>query len=241
MKLSAAERLRGLGGDVDFLLWLEGDREWLPRIRRICDVNAAHYAAAVRGAVWLTSQFAHPDRIGPDSPDQWRERYQDLERFLINALRQSMACRTLRHHEDLEALEDVLEILLPEQTVERYRRDIRELRKLGKPDRSEDLDIKPRDQRRQRTGGRRQPERVDRLRAALEHLRSITRAPYRDLAELWNEHLGEEKYIADRMRQLLRKGPQTGPQLLAFWRGVHDGDFRHVFPGDFPGDLTERR
>jgi hypothetical protein len=158
MKQTTADRLRELGLDVGFLLWLEGSDERIPRLDRVRDINGAKFAAAVRAAVWLNSQFAHPDRIAPDTPEQWLEKYRVLQAFLWNVLRQTMAFHRMERHEDLKALEEVIETLMP-SAVGRYRADIQRLRKLGQPVRLGDLAGQTRGQQ---TGGRRQSEQVQR-------------------------------------------------------------------------------
>jgi hypothetical protein len=231
MNRGAADRLERLGLDVRFLVWLEGRGQRLPRVDRIGKVSGAKLANAVRSAAWLGSQFARPDRIAPDSPEQWLERYQILQSFFWNALRQSMTGRSLERSRDLKDLQEVMRELLPPRTREQYLADIRKLREHGQPVR---LQNQKGQLRGQRTGGRRQAEQIDRMRAAVTHIGSKSNNRFRDLANLWNECVEGANYEPESMRQQLRKGEQAGEQLVEFWMRIYRGDLRAVFPGEYP-------
>lgn len=231
MSESAADRLRSMGLDVDFLIWLEGAEDRLPQLHRLGEVDGARLAAAVRAAAWLTSQFANPDVVGPNGGEDWRKRYQLLEGFLWNSLRYSMVHHRLDRPKDLEALDEVLDILVPPPAAAAYRHDLLRLRRLGKPERLQDLFGAVKKPRR---GGRRQSEQVQRMRAAIEHVRQQSKRPYRDLADLWNESLDETCYSPDQIRQALRKGDPRGPDLLLQWTRLYRGELQAAFPGEFP-------
>jgi hypothetical protein len=231
MKKGTAERLEKLGLDVGFLVWLEGREEKLPRLDRICTIPGAKLANAIRSAAWLRSQFAHPDRIAPDSPEKWLERYRVLQECLWNALLYSMTCRKLERARDLRDLIEVTKALLPRQVRERYAADIETLRKRGQPPRLRELVGQVRGQR---TGGRRQAEQIQRMRAAVTYIGSKSKNCYRDLAGLWNERFEGANYDPESMRQKLRKGEQVGEPLVEFWMRVYGGDLRAAFPGEFP-------
>lgn len=231
MSETAESRLRKQGFDVDFLVWLEGREDRLPKLDQLTHVSDANFAAAVRAAVWLTSQFADPRVVDRDQAEDWRERYQRLEAILWNALRHTMLFHRIDRPKDLESLEEVLEIVLPAGAAAEYRAELHRLRRLGKPERLRDLAPKMRPIKR---GGRKQSESVQRMRAAVEYLRTKSTRPYRDLAQLWNETLGEPRYLPDQIRQSLRKGDQTGPELLEFWRSVYQGKSHRALPGPIP-------
>ena len=228
---TTAERLKQKGVDVDFLLWLEGDDERLIKTARAARIPGRRYAEAIRAAVWLQSQFAHPERLGESTPDAWRERYDHLLGVLWNGLLLSTTAHRAERPQDLEALEAILDEVMPPQLVQMYVDDIRRLRRRGQPVRIEKL---AGDFSAPRRGGKEQSEKFQRMRAAVEYLRPFTRKPYKDLADLWNEYDEKNSYVADQMRDQLKKGPQNAEQLLAFWRKVYEGDFRAVFPGPTP-------
>ncbi len=234
-KEAVASRLRNLGLDVGFLIWLEGEHERLPRIGRIRETSGAQLAAAVRGAVWMTSQFACPEVVQGDGANAWQERYRQLEAMLWNALRYSMVSNRLRRPDDIRALEETLELLLPPQQVAPYRRDIRRLRALGKPERIEDLGV---ENKKPKRGGRKPSEQTQRMRAAIEYVGAKSDKPFRDLTDLWNEQIPGSRYNPDSIRQRLRKGEDAGPQLLEFWRRTYEGEGWVAFPGRWPhGDF----
>ena len=108
-----------------------------------------------------------------------------------------------------------------------YVDDIRRLRRLEQPVRIEEFAGEFSAPRR---GGKQQSERIQRMRAAVEYLRPFTRTYYKDLADLWNEGRKDRPYVADEMRDRLRKGPKNAEQILAHWRRVYEGEFRAVFP-----------
>ena len=221
MSERASDRLKAFGLDVQFLIWLEGPEDRLLQVHRLAELDDASIAAAVRAAVWLTSQWTNRDAVEADGMDAWKERYESLQAFLWNALRLSMIHHRLDRSKDLEALDEVLDILMPRSAAQVYRDDLLRLRKLGKPERLADWEPVGRKPRR---GGRRQSETIQRMRAAVEYLQAASSTPYRDLADLWNESLGERQYDPEQIRQSLRKGEQAGAALLEFWRRIYRGE-----------------
>lgn len=231
MKPIAADRLRELGLDVEFLIWLEGAEDRVPHVDQLAGVSDASLAAAVRAAVWLTSQFADHRVVDSGESEDWRQRYEQLQALLWNALRHTMFFHRVDRHKDLEALDEMLRLLLPPSQTVRFREDLQRLRTLGKPERL--LDLAP-DTKKPKRGGRKQSEQVQRMRAAVEYLRSKSSRPYRDLVQLWNEACGEARYGPDQIRQTLRKGQQAGPELLTFWKDLYRGEGYRSLPGLIP-------
>lgn len=225
----AAARLEALGLDAGFLEWLEGEDERLARTYRAGAISAAKYGQAIRAAVWMTSLFANPRYVERDLADEWKERYQFLERLLWNGLQWSMTTHKYERPQDVAVLEEVLNELLPSHAAQSYVDDLRRLRKLGQPVRFEEI-IPRRESRPPKTGGPRQAEQVQRMRAAVFYLKTKSPKPYRDLAELWNERLGEARYNPETMRQTLRKGEQASEQLLEFWRRMYEGQLDLIYP-----------
>ena len=233
MKQSASEKLKGLGLDVEFLAWLEGEEPRLPDLDQVRKVKDADFAAAIRAAEWL-GQFSGAG--GPNSlqgPDAWMARYELLQQFLYAALGSSLFYHALSAGEDLEALERVLETLLPRSFWEEYRQDILDLRKQGNPLDLRDVKAKP-------SGGIKQSEQTDRMRAAVEYISRRSQTPYGDLARFWNERLGKETYRPEELRDRLRqgkawnKGKGAADRSVKFWQLIYQGDLRAVFPGPFP-------
>jgi hypothetical protein len=97
----------------------------LDRIRKVRDVD---WAAAIRAAEWLAQHFSDPHR-----PAAWQERYKVLRQFLYATVGASLFYHALSVREDLEALERVLDTLLPASFWTEYREDIQHLRKQGLP------------------------------------------------------------------------------------------------------------
>src|SRR5262249_18278256 len=134
---------------------------------------------------------------------------------------------------DLEALERVLEIVLPANSWQEYREDILHLRKSGLPPDLPEMQAK-------RSGGVPVSEQTMRMRAAVTYVSTLSKTPLGDLARLWNERLGEEKYRSELIRDRLRKAPAShrgdaaGRRCLEYWQKVYHGDLRAVFSGPFP-------
>ena len=233
MKQSPGEKLKGLGLDVEFLAWLEGEDQRLPDLEQVRKVKDADYAAAIRAAEWLAQYFADEERIFPNSPEQWLERYELLEGFLRNALGLTLFYHGSSIAQDLEALERVLKTLLPAESWKAYREDISHLRKLRLPERLPAIKPKP-------SGGAKQSERTWRMRAAVTYIADVSKTPYGDLARFWNERLSTAKYSAGYIKNRLRKGDPLrlteGAVVggLERWLRIYRGDLRDVFPGPFP-------
>src|SRR5262249_16049118 len=111
MQEPASEKLKGLGLDVEFLAWLEGEDQRLPELERIHEVKDADFAAAIRATAWLAQHFSDPTLISPQTPEGWLPRNEDLGRALHGTLLSSMFYHAPSTAEDLAALERVLEIL----------------------------------------------------------------------------------------------------------------------------------
>lgn len=124
MKPSTAERLRRLGLDTEFLRWLEGEGDRLPRLDAVRRVQPDDFLAAVRAVTWLRQLFAQPKAVAPQSAKEWNSRCHLLEEFLWVSMKWSGTYSFLKTRADLEALERVLERLLPKSSWERYRADI---------------------------------------------------------------------------------------------------------------------
>ena len=232
---SVEMRLEAGGVDLDFLAWLEGTEERLPRIDRIKGIRREEWVTAIQAAVWLTQHFACPEWIAPDKPEDWLSRYNLLQRFLWGALNTSMIGRAMRRHKDLQILDNILTRLLPPENRRQYQEDIRRLRRHRQPLWIPKYKARP-------AGGRRESEQTGRMRAAVEYLAQYSQAPYADLADFWNERLAVKKYHANGIYNRLCKGlaaklgasPPAGFHHLDFWHTVYSGDFRVVFPGPFP-------
>lgn len=230
LKSAIYNKLKQQGIDVDFLVWLEGREDRLPRVENILKVKPGDYAVSIVTAVWLAQFFAHPEIIAPSKPSEWSSRYKILQQFLINALRQSLSTRRKHRARDLALLEATLKALLPESACTQYAKDIRALRKSREPKSFEDAIQRHR-------GGKRESEETSRMRAAIEHLKTKSNRKWQDLAELWNERRGG-MYQPDELSSRLRKGPrdeaEKGAGALVFWRDIYRGDFTAIFGGRFP-------
>jgi len=233
MKQTASEKLKGLGLDVEFLAWLEGEDQRLPELERIREVKDADFSAAIRATAWLAQHFSDPKLIFPQTPEGWLARYEDLERALHGALLSSMFYHATSTAEDLAALERVLEILYSPPLWRAYRADLQHLRKHGLP-----LDLPQ--MKLKRRGGSPQSEQTLRMRAALEYVSRASKTPYGDLARFWNERLGKEEYTSEQIRDRLRKGPVltkgggAARRSLEIWQKVYRGDLWAVAPSPFP-------
>jgi hypothetical protein len=216
--------------DVDFLVWLEGREDRLPRIEKIFNVSPADFAISIVAAVWLAQFFAYPETIAPSIPNDWLRRYQTLQGFLITALRHSLPTRRNQQTTDLTVLQTTLKRLLPDTVCAQYFRDIQSLHKKGEPKSFKDAI-------RRRRGGKQESEQTNRMRAAIEYLKSTSDQEWLDLAELWNEQRAGE-YHPDELRARLRKGSsderEKGAVALEFWQDIYNGDFRAIVGGPFP-------
>jgi len=228
MAIEIYNRLASLGADVEFLSWLEGEDEWLPRSGNIPSIKHAEFVAAFQAVVWMAQFSGQAPLIHPDTAEIWQSRYDLLEHCLFAALKYSMVGRRINRGRDLATLEKVLQKLLPADLWRDYRSDIRRLRRHRQPP------TYPRAEA-PRSGGTKEGEQTARMRAAVAHLSTKSPNPYADLASLWNERLNRRQYSGEQIRGRLRKGDSTsGAQALDYWRGIYNGEFRFVFPGPFP-------
>ena len=209
MKQLASEKIRNLGLDVEFLVWFEGEEPRLPDLERVRKVDDADFAAAIRAAEWLAQHFSDPGLIAPHQPERWLGRYELLEQYLHAALGSSLFYHVTSVAEDLDALERVMEELLPQIFWQVYRDDIRHLRKQRLPLRFPKSKAKP-------SGGRKQSEQTVRMRVAVTYVSSVSKMPYGELARLWNERLRMEK-----VQFSTNQGPVAEGSALGPWRGRH--------------------
>jgi hypothetical protein len=242
MNASVTDKLSGLGLDVDFLAWLEGKSDRLPRLHGLAEVKDEDLAAAIRAAVWLKQLFSDPALISPQAPDQWLKKYRLLDQFLSECLRYRMMIAD--QSKDLEKLESVLTMLLPDSSWKQHREDIAHLRRRGMPQRFEYSSV--------RSGGKPESEQTDRMRAAVRYISEVSKTPYVDLAAFWNERFGTgylPDEIKDRLRIKSRRRAVTGADgyyALERWRSAYALDLIVLFPGPFPlssefADLVARR
>jgi hypothetical protein len=233
VKQLASEKIRNLGLDVEFLVWFEGEEPRLPDLERVRKVDDADFAAAIRAAEWLAQHFSDPGLIAPHQPERWLGRYELLEQYLHAALGSSLFYHVTSVAEDLDALERVMEELLPQIFWQVYRDDIRHLRKQRLPLRFPKSKAKP-------SGGRKQSEQTVRMRVAVTYVSSVSKMPYGDLARLWNERLRMERYSSQQIKDRLRKGRRLArgegatQRAVEHWKLIYEGDLRAVFPGPFP-------
>ncbi|MBZ5580274.1 MAG: hypothetical protein LAP40_27265 [Acidobacteriia bacterium] len=129
MDQPVSERLKGLGLDVEFLAWLEGEEQVLPELSRIRNVKDADLVAAIRAAGWIAQFFMDEKVISPQTSEHWLARYELLEKYLQGAIQSTLFYHAMSTAEDLSALEEVLERLLPRSYWEEYRNDILHLRR----------------------------------------------------------------------------------------------------------------
>jgi len=246
MESSIAERLKGRGLDIDFLLWLEGEADRLPKWGAVRKLKSDQLVAAIRAAVWLRQLDSDPDVIGPTSPEAWESRYSLLEVYLLDVVKSTFFFSLLKRHDDLEALEHVLLTLLPKSSSDVYRADFLRLRRKGYP---ETLPFSRDDIRPRRSGGKPKSEQTDRMRAAVAYLRTVSERPFEDLAEFWNECSGREDvgYDPAAIRSRLRKGNPmdlragAAERFFKYWKCVYDGDLIFVSPAPFPLSPELRR
>jgi hypothetical protein len=231
LKLVNLGELRDRGADLEFVSWLEGESDRLPRFEAARKLKDAEFAGAIRAVVWLTTCLDHL-KI---TPAEWQPRYELLERFLWEVLKSTYGFPASRRDEDLAHLERVLEVLLPASSWKRYRDDmlhVRRLDPLPKPPSGET--------RRKSTGGKKQSEQTQRMRAAITYLSDFTKAPYPALAQIWNNKTSPEKYDPITVQSRIRKGPYfpndkaADRSVLHLWRSVYDLDLRFLFTGPFP-------
>jgi hypothetical protein len=245
---STRDDLAKKGVDVDFLIWLEGEDDRLPRLDALRKLTAEQLAAAIRAASWLREFEFNPSVVPEDERERWESRYRLLDVFLCQALR--FSGNVFSEGSDMEILEEVLEELLPKSSWERYRRDILTLRNQGQP-----LDLSAYGKDRRPSGGSPEKEQTHRMRAAIAHLRNFSDRPYKDLVDLWNEVRPTQTYDDTTIVQRLRTKPGTKGQIrtsketadgaCSFWRELYlckrEG-FLQAFPGPFPmsRELRER-
>jgi len=228
-----SERLQKHGLDVEFLNWLEGEEDRLPRLRAVYKLSAEELAGAVRAAAWLRQLCCQPSVIAPEGPDEWDDRYRLLEDFLCAVLKESASYRILQMNSDLESLEHVLDTLLSKSAWKKYQNDIWDLRRRDQPPRLPKMPAR-------RSGGKDESEETGRMRAAIAYVKPLSGSPYSHLAECWNEKVEESKYDPDRIKSRLRKGhylnrtEDAAERLLDHWKSVYSFDLRYVFHGPFP-------
>ena len=170
---STRDDLAKKGADVDFLIWLEGEDDRLPRLDALRKLTAEQLAAAIRAASWLREFEFNPSVVPEDERERWESRYRLLDVFLCQALR--FSGNPFSTARDLEILEEVLEELLPKSSWERHRRDILTLRNKGQP-----LDLSAYSQGGRPRGGSPEREQTHRMRAAIAHLQNFSNRPYKD-------------------------------------------------------------
>jgi hypothetical protein len=173
--------------------------------------------------------------ISPHTPEAWRVRYELLEQYLYAALGSTLFYHAMSASEDLNALERVLETLLPRSFWGEYRADILQLRKHGLPPDLRELKVQTKP-----SGGKKESEQTTRMRAAVKYISGVSKTPYGDLARFWNERLGIKKYNPEQIKDRLRKGHPfskgdgAAERSLESWQLVYRRDLRAVFPGPFP-------
>ena len=242
MNASVTDKLSGLGLDPDFLTWLEGKNDRLPRLHYLPEIRDEDLAAALRATVWLKQLFLDPELISPQDPDDWVKRYRLLDCFLSECLRYRMMMAD--QCKDLEKLESVLTKLLPASSWKQHREDIAQLRRRGMPQRFEFSSV--------RSGGKPESEQTDRMRAAVRYISEVSKTPFVDLAEVWNERLGTDYQpdeIKDRLRIKSRRRAVIGADgyyALERWKSAYALDLIVLFPGPFPlsselAELAARR
>ena len=238
MKPSTTERLGLLGLDTEFLRWLEGEGDRLPRLDAVRRVPPKDFLAAVRAVTWLRQLFAQPKAVAPQSAKEWNSRYHLLEEFLWCSIRWSGTYYILNKQADLAALERVLERLLPESSWKLYRADVLDLRRKGYP---QSFPAGP-TSRGPRKGGKKTSEQTERMRAAVAYVKTVSDRPYADLANFWNESTEHNRaiYQPDEIVGRLRKGKllerrqEIGEGLLKFWKVIYYENLWAVFPGPWP-------
>jgi hypothetical protein len=242
MASSTADRLKARGLDTDFLCWLEGEADRLPRRDAVRKLKAEQLMAAVRAAVWLRQLRGHHTPIGPvvepASREAWENRYYLLEVFLLEAVKSTFFFSMFRQHDDLEALERVLLTLLPESCSVVYKADILYLRRKGYP---QTLPFSRDSLPRRRSGGKPESEQTERMRAAIAYVQSVSETAFDDLADFWNECAKSSTvYQPDAIRSRLRKGhfwhrrPEAAKDFLEHWFHIYHGDLKGVYPVPFP-------
>ena len=233
MKQSTGDKLKKRGLNTEFLAWLAGNEQRLPNLFQVRKIKDRDFVGALRAADWLVEQFSEPELISPDTPEEWMARYDFLEKFLLASIRWSVTYHLTTVAADLESLERVLSELLPHGSWEQYRKDIQHLRERGQP-------AAPENTKARASGGTPQSEETLRMRAAIRYVSTVSKRPYSDLAEFWNEQGGQKVYQPDEIQSRLRKGhefsrrPGAQERGVAFWRRVYEGDLRDAYPGPFP-------
>lgn len=238
MKPSIVDKLKHQGLDTDFLCWLEGEADRLPRWGAVRKLKAEQLVAAIRGAVWLRQLAGHLGVTLPTSPEAWESRYYLLEVYLLDVVKSTLFFSLFKQHDDLEALEHVLLTLLPESSSDVYRADFLHLRRKGYP---ETLPFSVDNMRGRPSGGKPESEQTGRMRAAVAYVQTVSDSPYDDLAQFWNKCAGSgTEYHPDIIRSRLRKGhfmhrqPGAAQKFLEKWKDVYNGYLIGVSPVPFP-------
>jgi len=65
MEHSIAKKLKARGLDTDFLCWLEGEADRLPRWAAVRKLKPEQLVAAIRAVVWLRQLDSEPEVIAP--------------------------------------------------------------------------------------------------------------------------------------------------------------------------------
>jgi hypothetical protein len=225
---SVEAKLRQAGLDTDFLAWLEGKADRLPRLGRVHDITPKAFGQAILAATWIRGHIGPPDANQGRDPHEWSRRYLLLEHFLFSAFKDSISTRRQSRLKDLQCLETIIVALLPIETAREYLQDIKRFVQCAKP-----LGISH--ERKRPKGGPRESEQTRRMRAAIDYVAQVSDQPYHDLAEFWTDRSGTGKqYHGDEIRNRLRRGIPEGAQSLELWRGVYNGEWWRAFPGPFP-------
>jgi hypothetical protein len=227
-----SKRLRKQGIDTGFLIWLEGEADRLPRVSAIRHLTGEQLASAIWAAGWLRDASLTPDLEAAYRSDAWEQRYRVLESFLFAALGLRRTFRIPKLHEDLQALEAVLEALLPPSSREKYVEDIRYLRLHKHPS---DV-LRTLRGPRKKTGGKPESEQTRRMRAAVTYLRPLSPRPFVDLTDFWNESLASQVYGEDEIKQRIRR-KESITEDATFWKGIYRlqrAALYQTFPGPFP-------
>lgn len=220
-------KLRAAGLDPEFLAWLEGKDDRVPRLELIQKISPKTFASAILAVAWIGGHIGVPGAMQDQDIRTFSSRYRLLELFLIAATKQNMAARRQMRQSDLTRLGEIIDVLLPESTAREYKEEIIVFAEEAQPAHALRAGAR-------RRGGPPESEETRRMRAAVEYLKQVSDQPYRDLADFWNDRHGTE-YDADSISARLRKGStKEGAVSLAYWLGVYNCEFSRVFPGPFP-------
>lgn len=229
MSQSAREVLAEASADVDFLVWLEGAEDFLPRYSRLRTLSLKTYADAICAASWLLSLAHSSEIVHSEETNEWIERYRLLQQFIYGSLR--FAYNRDQITAELVSLKDILRELLPTTAWESYIEDIQRIQRSGYAIQLPKTKMK-------RRGGTGQSEQTNRMRAAIEYTTQYTTKPYHLLTELWNDISTANDYDANNIQKRVNKnivGAPSFEQALEFWKRIYyEGDCRDVWPGPFP-------